>query len=139
DLILVAQGDLTFGGRTDAHGRVVFKDEDHTYANGNNTAQLTDTDPLAGLKDLARKIKAAGIQRVHGEVLIDDRLFAAARVTGNGPDVLTPIIVNDNVVDLLITPAAEAGQPATVQMRPATSLVRMDAQVETVAEGKKTA
>src|SRR6266542_38904 len=49
DLILVATGDLTFGGRTDASGRVAFKDEDHTYANSpTSKAELTDTDPLAG-------------------------------------------------------------------------------------------
>src|SRR5262249_38695279 len=53
DLILVASGDLTLGGRTDKDGRLAFKDHDHTYANANNNAALTDTDPLAGLKSLA--------------------------------------------------------------------------------------
>src|SRR5262249_18900601 len=51
DLILVGQGDLTFGGRTDADGKVVFKDDDHTYANSpTGKASLTDTNPLAGLE-----------------------------------------------------------------------------------------
>jgi D-alanyl-D-alanine carboxypeptidase/D-alanyl-D-alanine-endopeptidase (penicillin-binding protein 4) len=76
DLILVASGDLMLGGRT-KDGKVVFKDKDHTYANsGFGECELTDTDPLAGLNDLARQVKAAGINQVEGEVLIDDRLFA---------------------------------------------------------------
>jgi D-alanyl-D-alanine carboxypeptidase/D-alanyl-D-alanine-endopeptidase (penicillin-binding protein 4) len=138
DLILVARGDLTLGGRDDGKGHMAFKDHDHTYANGNDQAELTDTDPLAGLKDLARQIAAAGIRRVDGEVLVDDRLFVKARGSGSGPDVLSPIVVNDNVVDFLITPAAEAGKPAAVRMRPETAWVQVDAQVTTVEEGKPT-
>ncbi|HMF14733.1 MAG TPA: D-alanyl-D-alanine carboxypeptidase, partial [Gemmataceae bacterium] len=76
DLILVASGDLTLGGRTDASGKMVYTNHDHIYANGQVRAELTDTDPLAGLKELARQVKAAGITRVSGDVLIDDRLFA---------------------------------------------------------------
>src|SRR5207302_10715455 len=34
DLILVASGDLTFGGRTDASGRMAYTNHDHIYANG---------------------------------------------------------------------------------------------------------
>src|SRR5439155_15369657 len=76
DLILVAQGDVTLGGRTDDQGRLAFKNNDHTYAGPVGTpAELTDTDPLAGLKNLARQIRKSGITHVKGEVLIDERLF----------------------------------------------------------------
>jgi D-alanyl-D-alanine carboxypeptidase/D-alanyl-D-alanine-endopeptidase (penicillin-binding protein 4) len=136
DLILVAQGDLTLGGRTDADGRLAFKDEDHTYANFLHHAELTDTDPLAGLKALAKQVAEAGIRHVQGEVLVDDRYFAKARGSGSGPDLLTPVVVNDNVVDVVVTPAAAADKPAAVCMRPRTSFVQMDAEVGTVAEGK---
>jgi D-alanyl-D-alanine carboxypeptidase/D-alanyl-D-alanine-endopeptidase (penicillin-binding protein 4) len=139
DLILVAQGDLTLGGRTDAAGRLAFRDHDHIYANGGTDGQLTDTDTLAGLRDLARQVAAAGIRRVDGDVLIDDRLFDKNRGSGSGPDVLSPILVNDNLVDLVVTPATAAGKPAAVQMRPETGFLLMDAQVTTVAEGKRTA
>jgi D-alanyl-D-alanine carboxypeptidase/D-alanyl-D-alanine-endopeptidase (penicillin-binding protein 4) len=134
DLILVAQGDLTLGGRTDAGGRIAFKDYDHIYANGNSKAELTDTDPLAGLKALARQVAGAGIHHVQGDVLIDDRLFARSHGSGSGPSVLTPIVVNDNVVDLVVTPAETAGKAAQVRMRPETSFVQVDAQVNTVDE-----
>lgn len=136
DLILVASGDLTMGGRTDAGGKMAFKDHDHTYANSpTGRAEVTDTDPLAGLKALARQIKGAGIIRVDGDVLIDDRLFARALGSGSGPGLLTPIIINDNVVDAVIRPGAKAGAPAAITMIPQTDLVQMDAQVVTVDEG----
>jgi D-alanyl-D-alanine carboxypeptidase/D-alanyl-D-alanine-endopeptidase (penicillin-binding protein 4) len=136
DLILVASGDLTLGGRTGKDGTLAFKDNDHTYANGNPKAELTDTKPLGGLKTLARQVKEAGIREVTGDVLVDDRLFERARGTGSGPDVLSPILVNDNVVDIVITPGARAGDAALVKMRPRTSYVQIDARVKTVAKGE---
>jgi D-alanyl-D-alanine carboxypeptidase/D-alanyl-D-alanine-endopeptidase (penicillin-binding protein 4) len=135
DLILVASGDLTLGGRTLPDGKLAFTDSDHIYADGGTKTRLTDTDPLAGLRDLARQVAAAGVRRVDGDVLLDDRLFAHARGSGSGPDVITPIVVNDNVIDVTVTPADKAGEPAAVRMRPETAFLQMDAQVETAAAG----
>src|SRR5262249_40992397 len=42
DLILVAKGDLTMGGRTRPDGTMAFRDHDHTYANGNEDGEVTD-------------------------------------------------------------------------------------------------
>jgi D-alanyl-D-alanine carboxypeptidase/D-alanyl-D-alanine-endopeptidase (penicillin-binding protein 4) len=136
DLILVAKGDLTLGGRTTADGKMAFKDQDHIYANfpSGHESEVTDTDPLAGITALAKQVKDAGINRIDGDVLIDDRLFARARGSGSGPDLLTPIVINDNVIDILITPADKQGEPAVVKMRPQTSLIQMDAQVGTGPE-----
>jgi D-alanyl-D-alanine carboxypeptidase/D-alanyl-D-alanine-endopeptidase (penicillin-binding protein 4) len=139
DLVLVARGDLCLGGRTDAHGKLAFKDHDHIYAGWLSTkVELTDTDPLAGLVDLARQVKAAGIRHIEGDVLIDDRYFAPAQGSGSGPVLLTPIVVNDNLIDVTITPADKPGQPAASALRPQTSWAQIDVQVETVAAGKKT-
>src|SRR5262245_4733302 len=137
NLILVASGDLTFGGRTDKDGRIAFKDSDHTYANGNETAELTEPDPLAGLNELARQVREAGITRVRGDLLIDDRLFDKADGTGSGPSRLTPIMINDNLIDFLITPG-RAGEVATVRSRPDTIAFQVDARIETVAKGIET-
>ena len=136
DLILVAQGDLCLGGRTGPEGTLLFEDNDHTYASGNYRATLVPSDPLAGLDHLAREVRGAGIQRVSGEVLIDARLFEPAQSTGSGPSRLSPIVVNDNVVDVVTTPGAKPGDPATVTFAPATSFVTMDAQVETVEKDR---
>ncbi len=133
DLVLVASGDLMLGGRT-KDGKTIFKDKDHTYANSGFDAELTDTDPLAGLNDLAKQVKAAGITQVDGDVLIDDRLFVRTRSSGSGPDVVSPITVNDNVVDIVVTPGAEEGGAAKVVMRPATTFFDMDALVTTGPE-----
>ncbi|AWM39020.1 D-alanyl-D-alanine carboxypeptidase precursor [Gemmata obscuriglobus] len=135
DLVLVASGDLMLGGRT-KDGRTVFKDKDHTYANGGfGDCEVTDTDPLAGLNALAKQVKDAGINEINGEVLIDDRLFARTRGSGSGPDAVTPIVVNDNAIDVVVTPGEKEGAPATVTMRPETSLYTMDATVSTAAAG----
>jgi D-alanyl-D-alanine carboxypeptidase/D-alanyl-D-alanine-endopeptidase (penicillin-binding protein 4) len=137
DLVLVAQGDLTLGGRTQADGKLAFKDHDHVYAGYLSTqTELTDTDPLAGLNDLARQIKAAGIVAISGDLLIDDRLFQRERGSGSGPSIVTPIMVNDNIVDVIVTPAAKAGEPATIKVRPETALHRVESKVETVAREK---
>jgi D-alanyl-D-alanine carboxypeptidase/D-alanyl-D-alanine-endopeptidase (penicillin-binding protein 4) len=135
DLILVAKGDLTFGGRN-ANGKMAFKNHDHIYANFLPGAELTDTDPLAGLKALAKQVAKAGIRDVAGEILVDDRFFPKNRGTGSGPDLLTPIVINDNVVDIVATPAAEAGKPAQLQIRPETRFLQIDAQIDTVAAGQ---
>jgi D-alanyl-D-alanine carboxypeptidase/D-alanyl-D-alanine-endopeptidase (penicillin-binding protein 4) len=140
DLILVAQGDVTLGGRNGPkEDELLFKDHDHTYANGGQgKAELTDSDPLLGLKELARQVVASGIREIDGDVLIDARLFDQIQSTGSGPRAVSPIVVNDNVIDVLVTPAAKAGRPATVRMRPETDYARMDASVITVPEGVPT-
>ncbi len=136
DLILVASGDLTLGGRTQLDGTMAFTNSDHTYALPTSTEHaITNTNPLAGLQELAGQVRQTGITRVSGDVLIDDRMFPHARGSGSGPDLLTPIIVNDNVVDLKITPGANQGEAATVKLWPQTGWVQMDAQVQTVAGG----
>jgi D-alanyl-D-alanine carboxypeptidase/D-alanyl-D-alanine-endopeptidase (penicillin-binding protein 4) len=137
NLILVASGDLSFGGRTDENGQIAFKDSDHTYANGNETAELTEPDPLAGIKDLARQVAESGVTRVRGDVLIDDRLFDRSEGTGSGPSRLTPIMVNDNLIDFLITPGT-SGEVAAVRSRPETIAFQVDARVETVGKGQET-
>lgn len=135
DLILVAQGDLSLGGRTGPDGHLLFEDNDHSYANDNPDATLVAGDPVAGLDHLAREVQAAGIRRVTGEVLIDDRLFPPAPSTGSGPSRVSPIVVNDNLIDIKVTPAQKPGEPATVLPIPPTSYAAMDIQVATSAAG----
>jgi D-alanyl-D-alanine carboxypeptidase/D-alanyl-D-alanine-endopeptidase (penicillin-binding protein 4) len=138
DLILVASGDLTMGGRIDADGRIEFTSSDHTYANGGTSAKLTAANPLAGIQELARQVAAAGIKSVRGNVLIDDRLFERASSTGSGPETVSPLCINDNVVDVIITPAAEAGHSATFEWRPQSTLFQVDCQVDTAAQETET-
>ncbi|UOQ59287.1 D-alanyl-D-alanine carboxypeptidase/D-alanyl-D-alanine-endopeptidase [Leucobacter rhizosphaerae] len=133
DLVLVAQGDLTMGGRTKADGTVDFTNLDHNDANPLPGATLTTGDPLAGLDELAEQVRAAGITAVSGDVVIDDRLFTGSL---DGKPV-TPIVINQNILDILITPGAE-GEPATGALTPVVSPWKLDLQVETVAPGAET-
>lgn len=138
DLIIVASGDLTFGGRRGKGGTTLCTDTDHTYANsGLMNAKLTDSDPLHALDELARQV-STGIKEVRGEIVIDDRLFPRARSSGSGPEIVSPIVVNDNVVDIVITPGAKDGDPAAVKIRPETAYVQMDADVRTGAKDSQT-
>ena len=129
DLVLVAVGDLTMGGRDLPNGTIAFTGLDHAEANALPGAQLTDTDPLAGLDDLARQLAGTGIRRVSGDVLIDARMFDQ---TPKDDYILSPIMINDNLIDLTITPAA-VGAPAAVTSRPATAAFQVRATVTTVA------
>ena len=132
DLILVASGDPSFGGRDSKDGKLAFQNYDHTYANsGLAEAKLTDTDPLAAIKDLAKQVHAAGIRSVEGDVLIDERLFPRGRSSGSGPDVLSAICINDNVLDVTIEPGEKPGDPAKVSVRPETSTILLDVDVAT--------
>ncbi|WP_425616259.1 D-alanyl-D-alanine carboxypeptidase/D-alanyl-D-alanine-endopeptidase [Anatilimnocola sp. NA78] len=136
DLILRASGDPTMGGRTTDKGEIAFSDSDHTYANWSGDAGITPQDPLTGLNELARQVRAAGITHVSGDVFVDDRLFESAEGSGSGPKQVSPIIINDNVIDLVLKPG-EVGKPAELTWRPHCSVVRVEARVETIAAGGK--
>ena len=134
DLILVASGDFAMGGRTLSDGTMAFKDHDHIYAGFMDTqTEVTDTDPLAGIKSLAHQVKEAGINRIRGDILVDDRLFEHSKGSGSGPDIVTPIMVNDNIVDVIVKPGAAAGDPASIEFRPKTDFIHIDADVSTGA------
>jgi D-alanyl-D-alanine carboxypeptidase/D-alanyl-D-alanine-endopeptidase (penicillin-binding protein 4) len=135
DLILVASGDFTLGGRTTETGEIAFEDHDHIYANWAPEATLTKQNPLAGIEDLARQVAAAGIRRISGEVLIDDRLFEHTEGSGSGPQRITPIMVNDNVLDFSFEPT-EPGQATKVTWRPQTAQFQVEFDVQTVKEGE---
>lgn len=135
DLVLVAGGDLTFGGRRIDADTVAVTDLDHNDANALGTAQLTPQDPLYAVDHLAEQVKASGITSVRGDVVIDDRLFEPYRVP-NGNLLITPMLLNENQVDVTVTPT-QPGQPATTEHRPKTAAFAVDSAVVTSAPGTK--
>jgi D-alanyl-D-alanine carboxypeptidase/D-alanyl-D-alanine-endopeptidase (penicillin-binding protein 4) len=137
DLILVAVGDLTLGGRTTATNELEFPWIDHTYANTFEDAKLTSGDPLAGLNALAQQVANSRIRRVAGQVMIDARLFEPASSSGAGPMQVTPIIINDNLIDLSVTPTTY-GSRAHVTWRPQSSTLTIDAKIQTISAGSPT-
>ncbi|MFD5918184.1 D-alanyl-D-alanine carboxypeptidase/D-alanyl-D-alanine-endopeptidase [Kitasatospora sp. NPDC058201] len=133
-LVLVAQGDLTMGGRTAPDGSVSYTPIDHTYANDVPGATLTPENPLAGLDEIAGQVRQAGITEVHGDVAVDSRLFTSFPDLDPSP---TPLIINDNVIDLLTTPTAP-GQAAQLSWRPQVAPYQVESTVQTVAAGGPT-
>src|SRR4029434_6855789 len=60
NLVLVASGALTMGGRTAPNGTVSYTHIDHTYANSVPGATLTPENPLAGIDEIARQGRMSG-------------------------------------------------------------------------------
>lgn len=133
DLILVAGGDLTFGGRRIGPNTIQVTNNDHNSANGPGTAILTPQDPLFGLNQLAAQVKAAGVDSVSGEIVVDDRLFQTYRVP-NGNVLTTPMYLNENLIDVTVTPTTP-GQAAALVYRPQTGFFDVLNQATTSANG----
>jgi serine-type D-Ala-D-Ala carboxypeptidase/endopeptidase (penicillin-binding protein 4) len=134
NLILRAVGDPNLGGRVDPSGHLTYSNIDHIYARATDAASLPNADPLSGLEDLAVQVAEAGIRQVT-DVLVDDRLFDEVSGKGTGPSRVTPIVVNDNVVDVEVIPAAQVGSPAQVYVSPSVPYLQFDCRVRTVDTG----
>ncbi len=122
DIVLVSAGDPNLSGRLQPDGTMAFEDEDHSY--GGADCQGLPGDPLLAINRLADQIAAKGIKKVDGRVLVDTSLFPeGTRELGTGA-VISPIVVNDNVIDVLVTPGAAEGAPIELRIRPETAYAR---------------
>ena len=124
NLIVVASGDLTMGGRTNPDGSIAVSNWDHNEADSLGNAILTKPDPLAGYARLARAVRAAGIKHVTGNVIIDDRLFTPFFFRDQF--YVRPIFVNDDVVDVSIDPRGTPGSLAGMTTRPLSSALSVN-------------
>jgi PBP4 family serine-type D-alanyl-D-alanine carboxypeptidase len=123
DLVLVASGDPNLSARIRPDGTLAFENHDHAYDASADTRAVPG-DPLLVIHELADQVVAHHIKRISGHVLIDISLFPEGdRELGTGV-VISPIAVNDNLVDVTIAPGAAPGAPVTVTPSPATSYVR---------------
>ncbi len=134
DLILRGMGDPALSGRRDSNGHLAFTNHDHTYADYFE-AELTDTDVLEGIDDLARQIAGNGIRQVR-DILVDERLFEREAGETGGNLRSSAVMVNDNVIDILLTPGETPGELAGMHIRPQTAYAQFDCQVETVQAGE---
>ena len=148
NLVLVASGDLTMGGRTAPNGTVSYTHIDHTYADSVPGATLTPENPLAGLDEIAKQVRKSGIKRVDGDVVIDDRLFDLAlknpsvdALSFNAPNLdpwPNPITINDNLIDVQVKPGKVREKPKVVLWRPKVAPYHLVMRAKTVAAGKPT-
>jgi len=133
DLVLVASGDPNLSGRLRADGRYAFIDRDHSYG-----GPPLDTDPLLTLRAMAAQIVARGITAVTGQIIVDASLFPEGDRELGTRVVMSPIVVNDNVIDIVITPGAKAGDTASVVVSPRTSYLTVQARLTTGDSGTTT-
>jgi D-alanyl-D-alanine carboxypeptidase/D-alanyl-D-alanine-endopeptidase (penicillin-binding protein 4) len=118
DLVLVASGDPNLSGRIRAGDTLAFENVDHTY--GGADSHGVDGDPLRVVRELAAGVASKGVKRIEGHVIVDASLYAEGQREGGTRFVISPIVVNDNAVDLVFSPGAE-GAPAHVRISPVTS------------------
>jgi PBP4 family serine-type D-alanyl-D-alanine carboxypeptidase len=129
NVVLVGTGDPNLSQRMQPDGQLTFENEDHTYG-----GTAVPGDPLAVLRDLAQQIRSSGIQQIAGRVIVDTSLFPGSTEGGTGLTV-SPMIVNDNAIDVTITPGAHPGDPVSVAVSPQTPYVRFVNNATTAAAG----
>src|SRR5215213_9431588 len=148
NLVLVASGDLTMGGRTAPNGTVSYTHIDHTYADSVPGATLTPENPLAGLDEIAKQVRKSGVKRVEGDVVIDERLFDLApkgpsvdALSFNAPNLdpwPRPITINDNLIDVQVKPGKVGEKPEVLLWRPKVAPYHLQMRAKTVPAGKPT-
>ncbi|HZT74281.1 MAG TPA: D-alanyl-D-alanine carboxypeptidase/D-alanyl-D-alanine-endopeptidase [Terriglobales bacterium] len=136
DLVLVASGDPDLSSRLRPDGTLAFENEDHAY-DGSPYTRAVPGDPLMVLAELAHQVAARGVRKIKGRVLVDVNLFPEGeRELGTGT-VISPICVNDNIVDVTIGPGAAPGAPVTIHVSPATAYARFVNSAVTGAPNSK--
>jgi D-alanyl-D-alanine carboxypeptidase/D-alanyl-D-alanine-endopeptidase (penicillin-binding protein 4) len=135
----VASGDTSMGLREQPNGTLFYENRPAVNQNTSNIGKPGAIEPpgnpLAALDQLAGMVRASGITQVDGNVVIDDRLFAP--YDGFTDKDITPIWVNENLIDVLVRPTV-VGQPASFTQRPMTATYSVTSQVTTVATDKTT-
>ena len=135
DLILVASGDLDLSNRIQPDDTLIFEDEDHSY--GGPDSKGLPGDPLAVIRDFAKQVAAKGIKRIKGRILVDASLFPEGyKELGTGV-VVSPIMVNDNVIDVIVSTGATENSPVQLKITPKTAYVTIINEATTGKAGSK--
>jgi len=135
DLVLVAAGDPNLSNRIQPDGTLAFANVDHSY-DGMPASQPVVGDPLAIIRELAAQVAKAGVKQLTGRVLVDAGLFPeGARELGTNV-VISPFVINDNLIDVTITPGG-AGTAPSLKVSPQTAYLRIQNQLTTGAPASK--
>ncbi len=89
------------------------------------------------IHELAKKIAAAGIKRIDGQVLVDATLFPEGEAELGTGAIISPVVVNDNLIDVTVTPGAKPGDPANIHISPQSAYATFINQATTGAPGSK--
>ncbi|MGH9708610.1 MAG: D-alanyl-D-alanine carboxypeptidase/D-alanyl-D-alanine endopeptidase [Candidatus Acidiferrales bacterium] len=130
DIVLVAAGDPNLSARVQPDDTLSFENWDHSLS-GNPATRAVPGDPLKVIREIARQIAEHGIKKITGRVIIDTSLYPEGQREPGTGTAISPIAVNDNLVDIMIGPGSAVGSPATLTMSPATSYVHLLSRVTT--------
>jgi len=136
DLVLVASGDPNLSGRIQTDGTLAFENHDHTYG-GSPDTKAVPGDPLLVVRELAAQVAAHGIKRIKGRVLVEASLFPEGTSELGTGVMISPISVNDNLIDVMVSASGTEGARANMNVSPATSYVTFDNQVTMAPAGTK--
>ncbi len=128
DIVVLASGDPDLSGRIQPDGSLGYEHMDHSYG-GPDSHGIGD--PLLVIKQLAQQIVEKGIRRVKGRVLVDPSLFPEGDRELGTNVVISPIVVNDNVIDVIVNPGQKEGDPVKLQVSPKTAYVQIINQATT--------
>ena len=132
DIVLLASGDPNLSGRIQPDGTLAFENMDHSYGGPDSKGIV---DPLLVIRELAQQIANKGIKRVKGSVLVDVSLFPEGERELGTNVVVSPIVVNDNVIDVIAAAGDKEGAPVNLQVSPQTAYVQIINQATTVKAG----
>ena len=136
DVVLVGAGDANLSGRA-----IPYVASAATTKPALGAPPLPEVNSLRYLEAMADQVVATGLKVVNGDVVGDDTLFPWEpyaqdwsiddTVWGYGAPV-SALTINDNQIKVTVTPAAIAGQPASVAVDPAVpSYYTLDVSVTT--------
>lgn len=132
--------------RPDATGTVrgdliIYGRGDPTFA-----ASFSDGDYYKTVDDLAARIVAGGVKRVEGNLVGDESYFTGPPLgfgwewddlqSSDGAEV-SALSINNNALDVFVTPGESVGAQATVTTGPLTTVVKVVNRVTTTARGTK--
>jgi PBP4 family serine-type D-alanyl-D-alanine carboxypeptidase len=129
-LVLVGTGDPNLSGRMQPDGKLAFTDVDHSYG-GNRGTRAVRGDPLRVIRSLATQIAAHGIKKVKSGIQVDVSLFPEGERERGTYTVMSPLIVNDNVIDVLISPGKTAQSSVQIKVSPEMPYVKFINEAKT--------
>jgi D-alanyl-D-alanine carboxypeptidase/D-alanyl-D-alanine-endopeptidase (penicillin-binding protein 4) len=142
NVTLQGAGDANISGRTFPYISAAERKRLAAAAAAQGQPPAPPADPLRSLNDLAQRLAAGGVHHVTGDIIGDDSLWPWEpyandwsiddAVWGYGAPV-SALTVNDNQLDLTVSPGAEAGKPGTVTLSPEIGYYQVHSDVKTVA------
>lgn len=133
DLVLEASGDPNLSGRIRPGDKLAFENMDHSY--GGIDSHGLEGDPIDPVRAMAGAVASRGIKRITGRVIVDHSLYQEGERDGGTGFVISPIIVNDNAIDIIVHPGAAEGAPVALDISPTTAYARFDNELVTGKAG----